>query len=64
VPPFRSKAGQNVLERGYDPTMAGRSASSSRAATSGRAKWLRRLELLPRDEPGFWERYGYHNDAD
>jgi DMSO/TMAO reductase YedYZ molybdopterin-dependent catalytic subunit len=28
------------------------------------AKWLRGLELLPRDEPGFWERYGYHNDAD
>jgi DMSO/TMAO reductase YedYZ molybdopterin-dependent catalytic subunit len=28
------------------------------------AKWLRALELLPRDQPGFWERYGYHNDAD
>jgi DMSO/TMAO reductase YedYZ molybdopterin-dependent catalytic subunit len=28
------------------------------------AKWLRGLELLPRDQPGFWERYGYHNDAD
>ena len=28
------------------------------------AKWLRGLELLARDEPGFWERYGYHNDAD
>jgi DMSO/TMAO reductase YedYZ molybdopterin-dependent catalytic subunit len=28
------------------------------------AKWLRGLELLDRDEPGFWERYGYHNDAD
>ena len=21
-------------------------------------------ELLDHDEPGFWERYGYHNDAD
>jgi DMSO/TMAO reductase YedYZ molybdopterin-dependent catalytic subunit len=28
------------------------------------AKWLRGLELLGHDEPGFWERYGYHNDAD
>jgi DMSO/TMAO reductase YedYZ molybdopterin-dependent catalytic subunit len=28
------------------------------------AKWLRGLELLANDQPGFWERYGYHNDAD
>ncbi len=28
------------------------------------AKWLRGLELLEHDRPGFWERYGYHNDAD
>jgi DMSO/TMAO reductase YedYZ molybdopterin-dependent catalytic subunit len=28
------------------------------------AKWLRGLELLDHNEPGFWERYGYHNDAD
>jgi DMSO/TMAO reductase YedYZ molybdopterin-dependent catalytic subunit len=28
------------------------------------AKWLRALELLATDQPGFWERYGYHNDAD
>jgi DMSO/TMAO reductase YedYZ molybdopterin-dependent catalytic subunit len=28
------------------------------------AKWLRGLELLDHDEPGFWERYGYHSDAD
>jgi DMSO/TMAO reductase YedYZ molybdopterin-dependent catalytic subunit len=28
------------------------------------AKWLRGLELLDSDQPGFWERYGYHNDAD
>ena len=28
------------------------------------AKWLRGLEFLDHDEPGFWERYGYHNDAD
>ncbi|HEX6490631.1 MAG TPA: sulfite oxidase-like oxidoreductase [Gaiellaceae bacterium] len=28
------------------------------------AKWLRGLELLAHDQPGFWERYGYHNEAD
>ena len=28
------------------------------------AKWLRGLEFLDHDELGFWERYGYHNDAD
>ena len=28
------------------------------------AKWLRGLELLDHDQQGFWERYGYHNDAD
>jgi DMSO/TMAO reductase YedYZ molybdopterin-dependent catalytic subunit len=28
------------------------------------AKWLRGIELLAADQPGFWERYGYHNDAD
>jgi DMSO/TMAO reductase YedYZ molybdopterin-dependent catalytic subunit len=28
------------------------------------AKWLRGLELVTPDQPGFWERNGYHNDAD
>ena len=28
------------------------------------AKWLRGIELVAADQPGFWERYGYHNDAD
>ena len=28
------------------------------------AKWLRAIELSSIDKPGFWERYGYHNDAD
>ena len=28
------------------------------------AKWLRGLELRSEDEPGFWENYGYSNDAD
>lgn len=27
-------------------------------------KWLRGLEFSATDQPGFWERNGYHNDAD
>lgn len=28
------------------------------------AKWLRGLEFMAGDQPGFWEQAGYHNDAD
>lgn len=28
------------------------------------AKWLRALEFLAHDRPGFWEQAGYHNEAD
>ncbi len=28
------------------------------------AKWVRRLELLDDDRPGFWEELGYHNYGD
>ena len=28
------------------------------------AKWVRGLQLLDDDEPGFWETYGYHNYGD
>ena len=28
------------------------------------AKWIRRIELTTTDRPGFWERNGYHNNAD
>jgi DMSO/TMAO reductase YedYZ molybdopterin-dependent catalytic subunit len=28
------------------------------------AKWIRGLEFLEHDRLGFWERYGYNNDAD
>jgi DMSO/TMAO reductase YedYZ molybdopterin-dependent catalytic subunit len=28
------------------------------------AKWLRALEFMNRDRPGFWEQAGYHNRAD
>jgi len=28
------------------------------------AKWVRRIQLLDQDEPGFWESLGYHNYGD
>jgi DMSO/TMAO reductase YedYZ molybdopterin-dependent catalytic subunit len=28
------------------------------------AKWVRGIELTAEDRPGFWERGGYHNEAD
>jgi DMSO/TMAO reductase YedYZ molybdopterin-dependent catalytic subunit len=28
------------------------------------AKWLRGLEFMANDRPGFWEQAGYHNEAD
>jgi DMSO/TMAO reductase YedYZ molybdopterin-dependent catalytic subunit len=28
------------------------------------AKWLRSLHFLSQDRPGFWEKAGYHNEAD
>ncbi len=28
------------------------------------AKWVRAFEITDKDQPGFWERNGYHNEAD
>jgi DMSO/TMAO reductase YedYZ molybdopterin-dependent catalytic subunit len=28
------------------------------------AKWIRGIELVAEDRPGFWEQNGYHNEAD
>jgi DMSO/TMAO reductase YedYZ molybdopterin-dependent catalytic subunit len=28
------------------------------------AKWIRGIELVATDRPGFWEQNGYHNEAD
>jgi DMSO/TMAO reductase YedYZ molybdopterin-dependent catalytic subunit len=28
------------------------------------AKWVRGIQFLSADEPGFWEQYGYHNHGD
>ena len=47
------------------PTTAGRCASSSPRATSGRApSGCAASSSSLQTSPGFWERYGYHNDAD
>ena len=28
------------------------------------AKWVRGLRIVDRDQPGFWESFGYHNRGD
>lgn len=28
------------------------------------AKWVKRIEFIERDRPGYWEARGYHNDGD
>ena len=28
------------------------------------AKWIKRIEFVTRDKPGFWETRGYHNEGD
>ncbi len=28
------------------------------------AKWLKRIEFIAADKPGFWETRGYHNEGD
>jgi DMSO/TMAO reductase YedYZ molybdopterin-dependent catalytic subunit len=28
------------------------------------AKWVRGLNFMQQDQPGFWEMYGYHNRGD
>jgi DMSO/TMAO reductase YedYZ molybdopterin-dependent catalytic subunit len=28
------------------------------------SKWVYRIDFTDRDEPGFWEKRGYHNNAD
>ena len=46
------------------PEHGGRSAWSSRRSILEEREWLTGIELSAVDRPGFWERYGYHNDAD
>jgi DMSO/TMAO reductase YedYZ molybdopterin-dependent catalytic subunit len=28
------------------------------------AKWIKRIEFVAKDKPGFWENRGYHNEGD
>jgi len=44
-------------------TFAGRGEGRSAYFWIG-GKWLRGLEFRAQDQPGFWERAGYHNEAD
>lgn len=44
-------------------SFADRSETSTAYFWKG-GKWLRGLEFLAEDKPGFWENAGYHNEAD
>ena len=44
-------------------SFADRSEASTAYFWKG-GKWLRGLEFLAEDKPGFWEKGGYHNEAD
>ncbi len=56
------------LEHGYPLRMViGSFPDRSEAKTAyfwKGGKWLRALEFRASDQLGFWERYGYHNEAD
>jgi DMSO/TMAO reductase YedYZ molybdopterin-dependent catalytic subunit len=49
--------------RGVVGALPGRNDLKSPYLWKG-AKWLRGLEFMPRDRPGFWEQAGYSNSAD
>lgn len=49
--------------RGVVGSFADRSEKSTAYFWKG-GKWLRGLEFTAKDEPGFWENVGYHNNAD
>lgn len=49
--------------RGVTGAIAGRKDLKDVYLWKG-AKWLRGLEFLAEDKPGFWEKAGYHNEAD
>jgi len=49
--------------RGVVGSFADRSEEATAYFWKG-GKWLRGLEFLAEDKPGFWEKGGYHNEAD
>lgn len=49
--------------RGVVGAMVGRNDLKTPYLWKG-AKWLRGLEFLKEDRPGFWEKAGYHNEGD
>ena len=47
------------------PSTAARLGCWYRTCTSPKsAKWISGLRLMDHDEPGFWERNGYHDRGD
>ena len=66
-PPRRAGVGRLRVRRRRpaSPSTAAPPGCSCRTSTSGsRAKWVRGIELMLEDEPGFWEQLGYHDYGD
>ena len=57
--PTRSAASRSSSEHGYPLRLLVPKRYFWKSA-----KWIRGLEFLDHDQLGFWERYGYNNDAD
>jgi DMSO/TMAO reductase YedYZ molybdopterin-dependent catalytic subunit len=58
-----------IVHRAGDEPLAREHGGPARLLVPSRylwksAKWVQSIELLDHDEPGFWERNGYHNDGD
>ncbi|QEC50814.1 sulfite oxidase-like oxidoreductase [Baekduia soli] len=58
-----------IAHRAGDGPLAAEHGGPARLVVPSRylwksAKWVQSIEILDHDEPGFWERNGYHNDGD
>jgi DMSO/TMAO reductase YedYZ molybdopterin-dependent catalytic subunit len=58
-----------IVHRAGDAPLAREHGGPARLLVPSRylwksAKWVQSIELMDHDEPGFWERNGYHNDGD
>ena len=69
--PFGALLGEDVVlatHHGGDPLTPAHGAPLRAVIPSRYAwksvKWLRGIEFLPEDRPGFWEGFGYSNSAD
>ncbi len=57
---FGDRGRKRAIKLGIDPA---RLVVPSRYLWKS-AKWVQSIEVMDHDEPGFWERNGYHNDGD